>query len=233
MTLPRSTVFGPGAAGTDSPGTLPGKAPRTALAVHEGAPRHFEAHLDRLRAAARALGREVSWLAEAGEALRLWLQVPGAAALRLTLDLERECLAAAAEALPAPPSPCRLVALPHPAGDLRSDPLARHKGLSGSWRPPAREAARRLGAEDALLLWPDGTLAETPIATVALERSGLLLLPPPEGRVAGLTERLDLPAWAEARGWRLREAPLTPAECAEGRLWCMNALRGLWPATLL
>ncbi len=123
--------------------------------------------------------------------------------------------------------------MPHPMGDLRPDPLARHKGLSGPWRPQVLSEAWRQGAEDALLLWPDGTLAESAIATVALERDEFLILPPAEGRVASVAERMDLPRWAEERGWRMQHAPIVLADCARGQLWCLNALRGLWPATLL
>lgn len=226
-------AFGPGATGNRLGFPPPGEGPRTALALRGGVPDHLAEHLHRLRAGAEALGQDILWLAEAGEALRAWLDGAGEAALRLALHLDLQVLSARLEPLPLAPSPCRLAPLPHPMGDLRPSPLARHKGLSGPWRSVAMASARERGAEDALLFWPDGTLAETPIAAVALERDGILTLPPPEGRVDSLTERLDLPGWAAERGWRLASAPLTLAACGEGRLWCMNALRGLWPAALL
>lgn len=227
---PRSTTFGPGSA-AGIPASVEG--PRTALNVREGAPRHLEAHRLRLEAGLAALGNDGSWLVDAVAALADWLRGTGDAALRLAVHPEARFLVAALEPLPVPPSPCRLAPMPHPMGDLRSSPLARHKGLSGPWRTPARAEARQRGAEDALLLWPDGTLAETPIAAVALERGGNLILPPLEGRVDSLTERLDLPAWAASRGWIIHRTALTLADCDEGRVWCMNALRGFWPAELL
>jgi len=174
-------------------------------------------------------------LGEAAEELGYWLKRHSApeAALRLELHLDLKLLDARLEPLPLAASPYRLAPMPHPMGDLRTDPLAPHKGLSGPWRPHVLSEAWRRGAEDALLLWPDGTLAESAIATVALEVDGQLILPPAEGRVASVTERLDLPAWAEAREWTLSHAVLPLEICAEGRLWCLNALRGLWPAVIL
>jgi branched-subunit amino acid aminotransferase/4-amino-4-deoxychorismate lyase len=227
-------TFGPGAALRLEPSTE-GLIPRTALPVRQGLPLHLEAHLERLRAGAAALGSGVPWLAGAGLELSQWLggQDLPEAALRLELSLDRQRLEARLEPLPRASSPFRLAPMPHPMGDLRPQPLARHKGLSGPWRPEALAGARQRGAEDALLLWPDGTLAETAIATVALEREGTLILPPPQGRVASVAERLDLPAWAEARGWTLHLGPIALGDCEGGQLWCLNALRGLWPATLL
>jgi branched-subunit amino acid aminotransferase/4-amino-4-deoxychorismate lyase len=229
------SFFGPGAALRLEPSADGQQVPRTALPVRQGLPLHLEAHLERLRAGAAALGSGVPWLAEAGLELAQWLGGLGLpeAALRLELDLDRHRLEARLEPLPRAPSPFRLAPMPHPMGDLRPQPLARHKGLSGPWRPEALAGARQRGAEDALLLWPDGTLAESTIATVALERQGALILPPPPGRVASVAERLDLPAWAEARGWALHISPIALGDCEGGQLWCLNALRGLWPATLL
>ena len=122
--------------------------------------------------------------------------------------------------------------MPHPLIEGRSDPAAPHKGLTGSWPATALREAHRLGGDDALLLWPDGTLAETAIAAVGLELGDRFLLPPAEGRVASLAERLDLPTWAADRRLQVTTAPISLAEAREGRLWCMNALRGIWPATL-
>ena len=234
MSPASDAVFGPGAAACPSDLPLPSwEGPRTALPVREGIPPHLDAHLERLRAGARALGHEVPWLTFAAAELLRWLEsrstVEGA--MRLALHLDLRLLAARMEPLPPAPFPCRLAPMPHPMGDLRPNPLARHKGLSGPWRPVALAEARRRGAEDALLLWPDGTLAETAIAAVALEHEGSLTLPPPQGRVASVAERLDLPAWAEAHGLVLRTEELFLG--AAGRLWCLNALRGIWPATLL
>lgn len=232
MSLPGPIGFGPGA-GTSGLASGSGR-PRSALAVRQGRPQHFEAHLNRLRNGAAALRAAVPWLPGAASDLLAWLApLPGEAALRLALDPDLQVLEASLEPLPPAPNPCRLTSMPHPGGDLRGHPLATHKGLSGPWRAEALTEARLRGAEDALLLWPDGSIAESPIATVALERNGVLTLPPRAGRVAGVTEQQDLPGWAEARGWALRWTDIFPEEAHQGRFWCMNALRGLWPATLL
>ncbi|WP_243301228.1 aminotransferase class IV [Geothrix oryzisoli] len=227
-------AFGPGATchGVE-PQNLP--FPRTALPIRHGAPLHLEAHLERLHAGAKALGSTPSWLAEAAEELGHWLKRHAApeAALRLELRLDLKLMEARLEPLPQASIPYRLAPLPHPMGDLRPNPLAPHKGLSGPWRPQVLAEVWQHGAEDALLLWPDGTLAETAIATVALEREGILTLPPAAGRVASVAERLDLPLWAEARGWTVHHASIPREDCSGGQIWCMNALRGLWPAVLL
>jgi len=153
-------------------------------------------------------------------------------ALRLVLHPEAARLSAHLELLPIVPQPYRLKALPHPLQARRQETVIVHKGLAGPWSQAVLSAAREAGAEDALLLWNDGTLAETAIASVALERGDLLVVPPPQGRVASLAERLDLPDWAHSRGLRLKVDSLSLASVREGRLWCMNALRGIWPAVL-
>ena len=227
--------FGPGSA-TISSDPAKDHLPRTALPVRQGRPRHLEAHLARLQSGAAMLGRLAPWLAGIQGDLGRWLEavLPGGdAALRLLLHPKSGFVIARLEALPSAPSPCRLVPMPHPLAEGRSDPIAPHKGLSGPWASAAWAEAHRLGGEDALLLWPDGTLAETAIATVGLELDGILQLPLPEGRVASLTERLELPAWATTRGLRIDRSAIPLARVPGGRLWCMNALRGIWPAILL
>jgi branched-subunit amino acid aminotransferase/4-amino-4-deoxychorismate lyase len=194
------------------------------------------AHLARLQAGAVALGQSAPWVAALPEQLCEWLHSEcqeADAALRLTLHPTAGLCMARLEPLPVSPDPYRLVIMPHPLHEGRSDPQAPHKGLSGPWSAATRAEAQRLGGEDALLLWPDDTLAETAIAAVCLEVSGILLLPPPEGRVASLAERLDLPAWAAGRGLRIVVAPIPHSRTPTGRLWCLNALRGIWPASLM
>ncbi len=228
-------TFGPGA---DLPGTPypQGGLPRTALPVHQGQPRHLAAHLARLQSGAVVLGWPAPWTEGLKGELREWLHSEaqgGDAALRLVLHPESRFFTARLEALPVNPSPYRLAPMPHPLMEGRSNPRAPHKGLSGPWSAATQAEAHRLGGEDALLLWPDDTLAETAIAAVGLELDGLLLVPPPEGRVASLAERLDLPAWAAGQGLRIEARPIPRSCVPEGRLWCLNALRGIWPASLL
>lgn len=229
--------FGPGAAAWPMDRPAPdGAGPRTALRVAGGRALHLADHLLRLARGAEALAQPAPWAPGLAAGIRAWIASAGAredGALRLALHGPEGLLEARLEPLPLTPHPYRLLPLPHPMGDLRGQDLARHKGLSGPWRQPALAEAQSRGAEDALLLWPDGTLAETTIAAVALERAGVLVLPPPEGRVASLAEALDLPAWAAARGLEVRWEDLRPGQAARGRLWCLNAVRGFWPAILL
>lgn len=228
--------FGPGATAWPAGHPLPDReGPRTALRVMKGRPRHLSAHLERLRAGAEALSEPTPWMSGLEEALGDWVAAgtSGDGALRLTLHGPEGLVSARLEPLPQTPQPYRLAAMLHPRGDLRSSPLARHKGLSGPWRQPVLAEARARGADDALLLWPEGTLAETAIAALALEVGGVLLLPPPEGRVASLAEALDLPAWAAARDLALRWEGIPLGRVAGNRLWCLNAVRGIWAANLL
>ncbi len=228
--------FGPGA---DSwPIELPvpqGDGPRSALRVVGGHPRHLGAHLERLLEGAKALGDQVPWLAPLGPGLSDWVasNCPHEAALRLELHLDLGLLSARLEPLPALPPIYRLAPMPHPLGDPRSGILSKHKGLSGPWRRAALSEARRRGAEDALLVWPDGTLAETAIAAVALQSGVTLRLPPEEGRVASLAERLEIPPWCEARNLTRQQGPILLEDALLEELWCLNALRGIWPATIL
>lgn len=228
--------FGPGrAVPLDRADLMLAALPRTALPIHGGLPRHLLAHLGRLQAGASALGWGLPWLLGSQAEIETWLreETPRSdAALRLVLEPEVARLSARLEPLPAVPDSYRLKVLPHPLRELRQDVAIVHKGLAGPWGQAVLVAARASGAEDALLLWDDGTLAETAIASVALEQGGTLLVPPPQGRVASLAERLDLPGWASARGLRIEVADISVPSVVGGRLWCMNALRGFWLASL-
>lgn len=229
--------FGPGNShlAPDGPSD-PDRRPRTALPVFRGVARHLEAHLQRLEAGAKALGQPVDWVGGLQSDLEAWLERAAGteeAALRLVLDPGAALLSARLEPLPAAPRPCPLALLPHPMGAHRLDPTLPHKGLGGPWGEAILAQARSLGAKDALLLWPDGSLAETSMAAVGVEVDGVFWVPPPEGRVASLAERLELPAWAQARGLRVETGVLPSSLALDGQVWCMNALRGFWPATLL
>jgi branched-subunit amino acid aminotransferase/4-amino-4-deoxychorismate lyase len=222
-------AFGPDAAASSDPG-FEAPAPRTALRLEAGRAEHAEAHLRRLRDGCAVLGLHAPWLAAAfAEALALH----GDGLLRLRVDPARAALWARLEPFAALPAPYRLLPRPHPLGDARGESFAPHKGLMGPWSAAALAEARAAGADDLLCLWPDGTVAETAIASVALHLDAALRLPPPEGRVASLAEALDLPDWAAARGLEICTAPITLPECARGTLLCFNAARGVWQAEIL
>ena len=232
-----SLTLGPGVH-QEGPCLLPaGAHPRTALAVDGGRARHLGAHLARLQEGADALGQSAPWLPALRLPLEGWLQGTAGEAspivLRMSLDLEQTRLLVRLEVMPPTPAPYRLVPLPHPFAGEAQDPLLRHKGLRGPWEAGALAEARAGHGQDGLLVWPDGHVAESCIAAVALERPGLLLVPPPEGRVASVAEQLDLPSWASARNLEIRRAGFDLEAARRGRLWCLNAVRGIWPATVL
>lgn len=230
-------TFGPGTWRTDSPSQPgEGRRPRTALPVRLGVPRHLDAHFLRLEAGAAALGHPVAWLGSLREEVLDWVVATlqgGDAALRMVLDVEASRLDARMEPLPVSAMPYGLILMAHPLGERQMDPTLTHKGLAGPWGREILLEARQRGAEDALLLWPDGTLAETAIASVGIEMGRVFKVPPPQGRVSSLAELLDLPAWAEARGLQIEVGGVPQACIGDGQLWCMNALRGIWPAQLL
>ena len=204
--------------------------PRTTLHILAGQAVYREAHLRRLKVALASLGSSCDWLDAAFQAalagaadgiLRLRL-LPGSAVLLHRLEPWRPA-----------PTPYRLVPLRHPLGDLRENQAARHKGLLGNWSAAALALARAHGADDVLCLWPDGTLAETAIASIALIDPESLRVPPPAGRVASIAEGEELPRWAAAHGLSLHQAPIPLAEIAGSRLLCFNAVRGVWHAEIL
>lgn len=184
---------------------------------------HAEAHLARLTAS----GPPTPWLDAAFRAVQAHYAAAPDGMLRLRFDRAGGRLWTAWEALPATPSPYRLLPLTHP---LPPAAEPRVKGADGAWHPAVLATARAAGAHDALLLWPDGTVAETAIAAVALQLEGALWVPPVGGRVASLGESLELPAWASARGLPLGTRAFDLATAARGTLWCLNAVRGVWQA---
>lgn len=176
------------------------------------------------------MGEAVPWLAAQAGAIEAWvseISVLPIEALRLRIHGAQ--IWALLEPLPDTPSPYRLVVLPHPFGGTH--PLANHKGLLGTWNLDALKDAQGLGADDALLSAPDGTLLETAIASIALETAEGFWIPPRPGRVASLGERLELPALAGSRAVRSRS--FRAEDLNDGRLWCFNAVRGVWPGILL
>ncbi|HJW73477.1 MAG TPA: aminotransferase class IV [Geothrix sp.] len=225
--------FGPGAlANAPRPGQeIP--CPRTALRLEVSGPQHLNVHLARLEAGALALGNSTEWLGAAGQSLLEWLHIEATVepcALRLQLHPDQGLLIAELGPLPRHRLPYHLVAMEHPLASQRNETATRHKGLCGPWSAQVLDVASQMGAQDALLIWPDGTLAETAIAALGLEVEDILYVPPAEGRVTSIAEALDLPAWAAGRGLQLRQEPIPKARIRDGKLWCMNSLRGIWPA---
>ncbi|MFN8009888.1 MAG: aminotransferase class IV [Holophagaceae bacterium] len=231
---PAWRAFGPGRGHTMDPEVLAGEpGPRTTLRLQEGEALLGQAHLDRLEAGLAHLGLQAPWLAAAFDEALAQAGQAGEGILRLRARAREGVLLARLEAWKPPAEPWRLLAAPHPLGDLRGNPAAAHKGLLGGWSEAALELARSRGAHDVLCLWPDGTVAETALAGVALPCGDHLRLPPRDGRVAGLAEAHLLPGWAASKGQDLRTGPVLLEEALARGLRCFNAARGVWQAEVL
>lgn len=209
----------------------PSALPRTALRLFDGLAINWDRHIRRLEVAASELGWYVHWLNEVEPAMAGWISNAGTAALRL--QLFPDALSARLEAIPVLVPSYRLIPMPHPLGDIRGNERAPFKGLLGLWDLQALDQARKRHAEDALFFWPDGTIAETAIASIGLRIVDHLFLPPLEGRVASITESVELPLWALGHTLQVQRRPITLNEVINGQLWCMNSLRGLWQAEIV
>lgn len=191
--------------------------------------RGLSLHLERLAADCTALFGAQLDLDHVRACLRRWRGHPGV--VRVTIfdpRLHVGNLAAAARpavlltARPVPPSaPLRLVTTVGP----RPLPHIKHLGLC----PPllAARAARRAGADDALLLTADGHITELTTANLGMVRDGILTWAGGQS-LAGVTQRL-LDA---ALPGRTRYAPLRVADLAEAELVvATNAVTGVRAVT--
>ena len=194
---------------------------------------YWNNHMTRLQMGAIGLGWDVAWLNSKEPEIAAWILTAEMAACRL--QLFPDAISVRLEAIPDRFSSCRLLPMPHPLGDIRGDAKATLKGLLGAWDIQARNEAHAHEslADDALLFWPDGTLAETSIAAIGLQLNDKLLLPPLEGRVSSITEAFALPLWAMAHEFAVQRRPIRLDEVSGGQLWCMNAVRGLWQAEVV
>jgi branched-subunit amino acid aminotransferase/4-amino-4-deoxychorismate lyase len=227
MAASRLSAFGPG----PTPGYDPAApVPRSSARVEEGRVKRLDAHLERLAESAAASGVAAPWLPAQAAPIEAWVhEASSQAEEALRLRVHGAKVWALLEPMPETPAPYRLAVLPHPFHGAH--PLAAHKGLLGTWNLEALKEAQAQGADDALLAGPDGVLLETAIASIALEAETGFWIPPRQGRVASLGERLELPALAGARPVESR--PFRLEDLGGRRLWCVNAVRGVWPAALL
>ena len=229
--LPAWRAFGPGAAELQGWGPPWGVQPRTALRVTKGRLVHWEQHLARLSEGAARLGWDISWMDEIRVSAEAWVSSVGTAACRI--HLHERAISIRLESLPEVISPYHLRPMEHPLGDLRKDEASAFKGLKGAWDFEVRQIVLANGADDALLLWPDGSIAETALAAVGMQKGQRMVLPPPEGRVKSIAEAWDLPLWTRSQGLRIEYSPLHLDEVSGGLLWCMNAVRGVWQAEVV
>lgn len=148
------------------------------------------------------------------------------ARLRLTVDaagkvrVEVLALSPRAEAVAVDPEPWRL-------GGAR---YCIHKTTERTAYDEALARAQALGADEALLVAPDGRLVEGTRTTVWVERGGRLLTPPlTSGGLPGVMRAHILARRADAAEADLTRDDLRAAEA----VWLSNALHGLWRVRLI
>ena len=113
-------------------------------------------------------------------------------------------------------------------------PLAGHKSLNYFIFLAARDAARRAGADEALLLDPTGQVVEAATSNIFCVRKGLLRTPPLDsGALPGVTRRAVLEL-CHAEGLPCREVPLPLKEVATSdEVFLTNSLVELLPVAAI
>ena len=188
----------------------------------------LELHLARMTASAAELGFSCDRHEARNRIHALCFELAAPAKVRL-LCARSGALALEAQPLLGPlgaamPDPVHCIALPLPVvpGDWR----LRHKTTDRHFYEDARAVARDMGADEALLVRPDGLLTEGCYSNVFVELDGALLTPPAAlGLLPGVLRRKLLDEG------RAREAELTLADLAGGFL-LGNSVRGLMKAEL-
>ena len=185
----------------------------------------LEAHIQRMRASAEALGISFDRHEARNQIHALCFDIDYPARIRMVAS-RGGALAFEAQPLPTPwPDPARAILLPLPVdtGDWR----LRHKTNDRGFYDDARRVAVQEGAEEAVFVRDDGLVTEGAITNVFVERDGILATPP---ACMGL-----LPGVLRARllgAGKAREEELTIADL-EGGFLLGNALRGLMRVELL
>jgi len=126
---------------------------------------------------------------------------------------------------PAPPR-TSTVRLWHSGTDLRGLPAV--KGFDLDHLNALRAAAVAAGADEALLLSPEGHVLEGSTTSIVWWRGDILCGPPPgPGLLPGITRAL----LGELAGQPVVPESATPAELTDVAVWTVNALHGVRPVT--
>ena len=113
--------------------------------------------------------------------------------------------------------------------DQRTAP--RIKGPDLDYLTRLRESANAEGADEAVLLSPEGSVLEGTTTSILWWRGGILCAPPPDAPILpGITRSLLLEG-AAATGIPVRHEYATPSELADLEVWAANALHGIRPVT--
>ena len=117
-----------------------------------------------------------------------------------------------------------LVLTTHRGADPRRVPSVKGPDLDAMRR--LRTAAQEEGADEAVILSPDGYVVESSQSALAWWRGSILCTPPAEfARCDSVTAR-SLLGLAQALGVDLLEEAVTPAELDGTEIWALNALHG-------
>ena len=112
----------------------------------------------------------------------------------------------------------------HHGADPRRVPAVKGPDLDAMRR--LRTAAQEEGADEAVILSPDGYVVESSQSAIAWWRGSILCTPPAEfARCDSVTAR-SLLGLAQALGVDLLEEAVTPAELDGTEIWALNALHG-------
>ena len=190
---------------------------------------YLERHLERMKRSAEVLGHAFDRHAARNKIQALCFELDRPAKLRL-LASKRGAFALETAPLPEPvKTPLACAALPHPIDP--SDWRLCHKTSDRGFYENALEAARTLGASEAILVRADGLVTEGSYANIFVEdkaRGGDRLLTP-DARLGLLPGILRNELIEKGRA---SEAELTLDDLADG-FWLGNAVRGLIKAILV
>jgi branched-chain amino acid aminotransferase len=232
-------------------GFLFGDSVYEVVRTRRGVPVTLDEHLDRMDASARQVYFELPWpraevkgrVLEANRAagnpesyFRI-IATRGAGEISLLPDTCRDpLLIVIVKPLPVPPpSTARDGIRVAVVGRLRNDRRALDPGAkTGNYLNNALALieARRAGAEDAILLNPEGRLAEATTSNVFLVRGGKVATPTlGSGILAGITRQLLMGEMGRA-GLEVREGELPAAALREAEeVFLTSTVRGVAPVT--
>jgi len=117
-----------------------------------------------------------------------------------------------------------VVVATHAGADPRTRPTVKGPDLESMLR--IRTAVQPLGAEEAVILSPDGYVVEGAYSAIVWWRGAILCAPAPElERIDSVTAR-SLLGMAAALGVETYEESVTPAELDGCEVWALSALHG-------
>ncbi|MBN9607298.1 MAG: aminotransferase class IV [Actinomycetales bacterium] len=194
--------------------------------VDEGRVRALELHRRRFADAVVAVGLEPEARDLDGfwEAAIATLPRTGAWFPRVEARLQRDAPQLLLRVREAPERAETIVLATHPGPDPRTAPRTKGPDLEAMLR--LRTQAQGRGAGEAVILEPDGAIAEGSTTCLLWWRGDDLALPPEEvARVDSVTVRSVL-ALASARGVAVRRERAAPEDLEGCEVWALNALHG-------